>query len=169
MKKKIENQQIPSGETDEKVILPPTAENEGLPEAENLPGETPEENREDAAGELTKLKRELEFKSNVQAEIKLLKDLFPKLDIDEIPDEIWEACENGKGIAAQYALYFIKKLKHEAKAQNVNEKNSKSAPPRVVHDGGGEMFFTPEMVKRMSQNEVRKNYSAIMKSMEKWK
>lgn len=29
-------------------------------------------------------------------------------------------------------------------------------------------YFTPEDVRKMSEEEVRKNYTAIMKSMEKW-
>lgn len=29
-------------------------------------------------------------------------------------------------------------------------------------------YFTPEQVRRMTLEEVRKNYTAIMKSMEKW-
>lgn len=29
-------------------------------------------------------------------------------------------------------------------------------------------YFTPEQVRRMTPEEVRKNYTAIMKSMEKW-
>ena len=29
-------------------------------------------------------------------------------------------------------------------------------------------YFTPEQVRRMTEEEVRKNYTAIMKSMEKW-
>ncbi len=31
-----------------------------------------------------------------------------------------------------------------------------------------EDYFTPEQVRKMSREEVRKNYGAILKSMEKW-
>ena len=30
-------------------------------------------------------------------------------------------------------------------------------------------YFTPEQVRKMTEEEVRQNYTAIMKSMEKWK
>ena len=48
-----------------------------------------------------------------------------------------------------------------------NEKNAKSAPPDI-EGGGDEAFYTPEMVRTMSDKDVRRHYKEIMKSMEKW-
>lgn len=160
---------LPAKEATAAQETPPPAEEaiaarEGRPEEAGAEGDPP-----DAAGELEKLKAQIELRNNVQQEIRLLKELFPRLDADDIPDQIWQECENGKGIAAQYALHFIQAMKRQAQAESVNDKNARSAPPKIAHDGGGEVFFTPEMVKRMSQREVRKNYPAIMSSMEKWK
>lgn len=110
-----------------------------------------------------------QIEENLRREAKLLKELFPELNIDDIPDEVWERCKEGNELAREYAFYLIRRHNEENRAQKVNEKNTKSAPPKMAHDGGEEAYFTPEAVSRMSEKDIEKNYSAIMKSMEKWK
>ena len=56
---------------------------------------------EDERVELDKLRREKSLNSNLETELKILMTLFPELKADEIPDEVFENTDNGKGLAAQ--------------------------------------------------------------------
>ena len=117
--------------------------------------------------ELDRLRREKSLNSNLEAELRVLMSLFPELTADEIPDEVFENTDNGKGLAAQYALWYLTDKKQKEETQKTNEKNARSAPPDI-EGAGDEAFFTPEMVRTMSDKDVRRHYKAIMKSMEKW-
>ena len=46
--------------------------------------------------------------------------------------------------------------------------NVAGVAPKVRNDGGAKGYFSPEAVKAMSRSEVKKNYDAILRSMEKW-
>lgn len=117
--------------------------------------------------ELDRLRRDNSLRANLEAELKVLMSIFPELNADDIPDEVFAACDNGRGLAAQYALVYLQKQKEKEETRKTNEKNSKTAPPDI--SGGDEdTFFTPDMVRGMSDKDVRRHYKAIMKSMEKW-
>lgn len=117
--------------------------------------------------ELEELRRDKKLKENLEGELKILMSLFPELTAEDIPDEVFENCDNGKGLAAQYALYYVKAEREKAETEKTNEKNKRSAPPEIK-SADEEVFFTPDMVKSMSDSEIRRNYKEIMKSMEKW-
>ena len=117
--------------------------------------------------ELEELRRDKSLKENLEGELKTLMSLFPEITAEDIPDEVFESCDNGKGLAAQYALYFVKKQKEKEETAKTNEENERSAPPEIKN-ADEEVFFTPDMVKSMSDSEIKRNYKAIMKSMEKW-
>lgn len=117
--------------------------------------------------ELEELRRDKSLKENLEKELELLLSIFPELKADEIPDEVFEGCDNGKGLAAQYALWYVRAQKEKEETEKTNEKNAISAPPEVTA-ADEEVFFTPEAVKAMSDKDIRRNYKAIMKSMEKW-
>lgn len=117
--------------------------------------------------ELEELRRDKSLKENLKAELETLVSLFPELKAEDIPDEVFESCDNGRGLAGQYAIYYLRNQREKEEIANSNEKNSKSAPPQV-HNDSEEVYFTPDMVKSMSDKEIRRNYKAIMKSMEKW-
>lgn len=117
--------------------------------------------------ELEELRRDKNLRANLERELNVLMALFPELKAEDIPDEVFSATDNGKGLASQYALWYITNQREKEETRKTNEKNTKSAPPEI--GGAGEdTFFTPEMVRTMSDKDVRKNYKAIMKSMEKW-
>lgn len=120
------------------------------------------------ASELETLRREKALRDNIAREVEEFYALFPDTDIEEIPDEVWEACQDGSGICAQYALWLRRREHEKATADAKNEQNSTSAPPDVSNEEA-EVYFTPEAVQKMSKAEVEKNYSAIMESMKKWK
>ncbi len=122
----------------------------------------------DEASELEELRHDKALKENLDRELSALLEAFPDLKVDDIPDEIFESCKDGKGLAGEYALWYIKSGNKRAEAERTNESNSRSAPPEI-RDGDGELYFTPEAVRTMSQKDVRRNFKAIMKSMEKWK
>ena len=122
---------------------------------------------DDDARELTELRKDKTLKENLEKELEILTQLFPELDADDIPDEVFEACDEGRGLAAQYALWFVKKQKEKEHTEKTNEENAKSAPPEIK-SFDDDTFFTPEMVKTMSDKDIRRHYKAIMKSMEKW-
>lgn len=117
--------------------------------------------------ELEEYRLEKMVKKNLEGELKILFELFPDLNVDDIPDEIFEKSDNGKGLAAQYALFYLKEEKKNTEQKKKEEENLKSAAPDVKN-APEEAYFTPEQVKGMTEEEIRKNYKTIMKSMEKW-
>ena len=104
----------------------------------------------------------------MEEDIALFHELFPDVKGDAIPEAVWARVDAGERLAASYALYVIRTMREEEKIQKVNEENEKKAPPRIRHDGGDDTYFSPEAVKAMSRSEVKKNYDAILRSMEKW-
>ena len=118
--------------------------------------------------ELEALRREKKIRENVAREIEEFYKLFPDTDPEEIPDEVWDACEDGNGICAQYALWLYRRENEKKTAEAKNEENSSAAVPNV-ENVEEEAFFTPEAVEKMSKAEVEKNFAAIMESMKKWK
>lgn len=117
--------------------------------------------------ELEAFRLEKRIKENLEAEFKKLVEIFPEFNADDVPDEVFEKCEDGRGLAAEYALWYITEEKKKGEQKKKEEENSKSAPPNVK-EASEPTYFTPEQVKNMSKAEIRKNYKAIMDSMEKW-
>jgi hypothetical protein len=118
--------------------------------------------------ELEALRYEKRLRENLSAELEEFKLLFPDADIEDVPDEVWEAAPDGKGLCAQYALYLKRLSLKKESAEKKNEENGAAAVPEV---GGSdkEIYFTPEAVEKMSRAEVEKNWTAILESMKKWK
>lgn len=105
----------------------------------------------------------------MKEDIALFHRLFPEVKAKDIPEEVWERVEAGESLAASFALSFVLKMKEEEHIKTVNAANEKKAPPRIRHDGAEYDYFSPEAVKSMSRSEIKKNYDAILASMEKWK
>lgn len=104
----------------------------------------------------------------LEEDIALFHELFPGVKAKEIPEEVWERVEQGESLSAAYALYTVETMRKEEKIQQVNRENEKKAPPRIRHDGVESEYFSPEAVKAMTRSEIKKNYDAILKSMETW-
>ena len=94
--------------------------------------------------------------------------LFPDVKAEEIPGEVWERVEGGESLTAAYAVHFVREKREEERIAKLNAENEKAAPPPVRHDGKEESYFSPEAVKAMSRDEVRKNYQEILRSMDHW-
>lgn len=101
-------------------------------------------------------------------EIRTLRSLFPNLTPEEIPEEVWGKVAEGESLAASYALHFLKELKEKERVEAKNRENEQKALPRIKAGSEREEYYTPETVKKMSPAEVRRNYAAILKSMDSW-
>ena len=117
--------------------------------------------------ELDSFRREKAVRENLSRELEEFSTLFPDTKIEDIPDEVWDAYEDGRGICAHFALFLYKKGREKESAEAKNAENTASAVPNV--EGEEEVYFTPEAVRKMSKAEVDKNYSAILESMKRWK
>ncbi len=118
--------------------------------------------------ELNALRREKALRENLSRELEEFTLLFPDTDIDAVPDEVWEACPEGEGVCAQYALYLRRSEMKKSCANKKNEENVFSAVPDVKR-AEEEAYFTPEQVEKMSRDEVDRNWQTILKSMKNWK
>jgi len=122
---------------------------------ENTAQEKPEDENDLEKGEETS-ENTADKSEMIKKDVALLKELFPDLSIDDIPEDVWKEVEKGQSLAGSYALHFIKKIKEEAKIRFINEQNSKKAPPKVLNDNEEKNYFSPEAVKKMSRADVRK-------------
>ena len=150
MKKKQEiPEEVREALTDEteKTALPEATEPAAGPEAAT-----------DPAGQADKL----------ASDVAAFHALFPEVKAEEIPGEVWEKVEAGESLAGAYAVYFVKALRDRERIERINAENEKKAPPRVRHDGADGSYFSPEAVRAMTREEVRKNYQEILRSMDHW-
>ena len=104
----------------------------------------------------------------MEEDIQLFRTLFPEVQGEDIPQEVWDRVEQGESLAASYALFAVKKYREEEKVSRINEENGKKAPPPLEGVGDEGDYFSPEAVKNMSRSEIRKHYNKILSSMEKW-
>ncbi len=104
----------------------------------------------------------------VREDVELFHTLFPEAGAKDVPKEVWEKVEAGQSLAASFALYTLMCERENERIRRVNEENAASAPPRIRSDGADGTFFSPEAVKKMTREEVRKNYKEILKSMDHW-
>ncbi len=148
-------------------VLPEEEEKEMLAEEEIPVSEAPETEAEpgEAPDAAPKTARSEEA---MREDVALFHELFPEVTAKMIPKEVWEKVEQGESLAASFALYKVMQERENERIRKINEENAASAPPRIRHDGAEGEYFSPEMVKQMSQAEVRKNYNQILKSMDQW-
>lgn len=133
-------------------------------QAEEMAEEKTEETAASPAGE-----KEKGAEGDALAEdVAMFHTLFPDVPADKIPGAVWEAVEAGESLTAAYAVHFVQEMRDKERIERLNEENAKAAPPPVRHDGKEESYFSPEAVKAMSREEVRKNYQEILRSMDHW-
>jgi len=97
-------------------------------------------------------------------------ELFPKVTLDDIPDEVYLRAETESiPLVAAYALYERKIQMEKLKIEEFNKKNAVKSPGRIKHDGAAEGLFTLDEIKKMSPADVAKHYDQIMKSLENTK
>ncbi|MCL2518987.1 MAG: hypothetical protein FWF15_10535 [Oscillospiraceae bacterium] len=101
------------------------------------------------------------------AEEKEFRELYPDVEIEDLPDEVSGHTDEGLPLAAAYALYERKQFMANKKADKVNLENAQKSPGNIKHDGTNDGTFTFEQIKKMSADEVRRNYDSIIASLEK--
>ena len=142
---------------------------------QEAPEETPvqaeekaEEKTEETAASPAGEKEEAAEGDALAEDVAMFHTLFPSVSADKIPGAVWEAVEAGESLTAAYAVHFVQEMRDKERIERLNEENAKAAPPPVRHDGKEESYFSPEAVKAMSREEVRKNYQEILRSMDHW-
>ena len=119
-------------------------------------------------GELTSLlEKKQEEADRIATQIGDFYALFPSTSIETLPEEVWDDVKSGNSLAASYAIYQRKLALKAEQARKVNEKNAKLSAGKAGCDNASE-YFTPSEVRAMSQEQVRANYSKIIRSMQKW-
>ncbi|MBO7161508.1 MAG: hypothetical protein J6W15_01725 [Clostridia bacterium] len=104
----------------------------------------------------------------VNKDVEKFKKLFPDVLPADIPDEVWDEVASGTSLSAAYALYLCKTQNNDAKAHYVNEENQRRSAP-AGKEADTEQTFTPEQVEDMSDENVKKNFKHIIRSIKNWK
>lgn len=124
--------------------------------------------------ELEALRMELKSRDEREAQSsRMIKELtefqeyFPEVELQSIPDEIWEQVKNGASLSASFALNLKKIEIERKKISDFNEKNRRMSAGSLMQ-GEGEKYYSPSEVKRMSPTQVKAHYDDILESMRHW-
>lgn len=96
-------------------------------------------------------------------ELKEFFELFPEVGFSEIPRSVRES---DLPLPAAYAIYERRERNLALSAERENEKNRSRSAGRL--SSGGEITYTQDEVRRMTQDEVRNNFDAVMRSIKLW-
>ena len=149
---------IPS-ETEEISDNAPPAEEEGI--------EALKEEILSLKEQISALEAERETHSRMLQEVSDFSLLFPDVELNDVPESVWESVKKGTALSASYALYEKRLRAEEARIAKINASNASRSAGVAGKDTASE-YFTPEDVRKMSPSEVHANYSKIKKSMSKW-
>lgn len=113
-------------------------------------------------------RREEEKDMELSESVKRFRKLFPAVEADTIPQSVWEDMERGIPLEYAYAFFVLNGESDNSYANEVNERNGKTALPAVA-EGADEGELSMEEVGNMSAASVKKNFPRIMRSISKWK
>ena len=158
----------------EEVISEEPLSEEVIETSEPL-AETPaEDNIDTLKEEILNLRAQIsELESTKKAQERMLEEisdlhsLFPTVDIEAIPESVWESVKKGCSLPAAYALYQKRAEAEAERIAKINDKNASSSPGVAGKNTASE-YFSPDEVRKMSKAEVHANYSKIKESMKKW-
>ena len=153
-------------------------ENTFIEEVEDVTGDASQTEEID---EVSLLKAELEvlrmelksrdereaINSRILKELTEFEEYFPEVDIQSIPEEIWEQVKCGASLSASFALNLRKIEIERKKVNDFNEKNRRMSAGSLMKNDG-EKYYSPSEVKRMSQAQVKAHYDEILESMRHW-
>lgn len=102
-------------------------------------------------------------------------EMYP--DVKELPDEVLKAWTPGTKLTEIYKDYEynqmkskIEEMESKLKTHNQNIENSEASTGSVTGNGDvNDKLFTRAEVKKMSREQVKKNYSKIIQSQKAWK
>lgn len=105
------------------------------------------------------------FDRKLQARAELFEfvELFPEVAPSDLPEEVKHS---ELPLAAAYALYEKREARRAEKAKAENHRNAVRSAGGIRSDT--ENFYTADEVRRMTRDEVRANYTDILRSMQKW-
>lgn len=136
--------------------------------------EAPEESIDSLKEQITALKEQIsqleaakDMQSRVFKELGDFRDLFPEIELDAIPESVWESVKKGTPLIASYALYERQMEAERARIALINAANA-SRSPGIAGKNTASEYFSPDEVRKMSRAEVHANYSKIRESMKKW-
>lgn len=104
----------------------------------------------------------------VSKDVEEFKKLFPEVLPTDIPDEVWEKVAKGSPLTAAYAVYICGADSKNRKADEINLENRRRSAP-AGKEADAEQSFTPEQVEDMSDENVKKNFKNIIRSLKNWK
>ncbi len=144
----------------------------GVPEAslEGLPQEIVAELEQARLDKKEKRKTDRQSKEaeRINGEIKKFRELFPDVEPESIPDEVWSEVSNGISLPHAYALWAVTESSLDSYAKGINKRNSDSGAV-LANDGDTEPVYTREAVEKMTNSDVKKNYKSILKAMKNWR
>ena len=98
------------------------------------------------------------------AEIRAFQRLYPEVEYETLPQSVRASA---LPLVAAYAIYERTEAYGKRMAERENRRNAERSAGRL--SASGEVLYTPEEVRGMSQSEVRAHYDAILRSMRLWK
>ncbi len=164
-----------SNDTCEEEIIDITPEASATEDIEESEEDMSEEDKisklQSTISELEATIKELQDKSETQnkvlRELSEFNELFGDIEINSIPECVWDSVKDGTSLSAAYALYEKRCEAERARIELINSQNSSRSAGRAGRDTGAE-YFSPDEVRKMSSSEVHANYSKIKESMKKW-
>ena len=96
-------------------------------------------------------------------ELAELRELFPEATLDDLPTEVKES---ELQLAAAYALYDCRRRRLREIAEAENKRNAERSAGGI--SDGDDGSYSPDEVRRMTRDEIRKNYDAVLRSMKRW-
>lgn len=143
----------------EAQTLPPLA-----PLSDSAPSSGDADDEEDVIPSVSNDREDDEGRRARRKELFEMLSLYPDIRLSEIPGEVWES---PLPLAPAYALYCRRCERDRAIAENENRRNRERSPGGITPMT--ENYFSPDEVRRMTRNEVRQHYDAILHSMTKWR
>lgn len=114
------------------------------------------------------MRRDAEKDGELAESVKQFRTLFPNVEAEAIPQSVWGDMEKGIPLAYAYAFFVLNGESNGSYADEINERNSRTALPAVA-EGTEDGELSMEEVGNMSAASVKKNFPRILRSISKWK
>lgn len=134
--------------------------------ADTLPSEIVDEILESRKNKREEKSKIIE-QEKLDEDIKLFRELFPNVNADAIPNEVWENVGSGMTLTAAYAIFQRKMDILGEHAENINAELANKAPIGLP-ENDGDSFVSSGEVENMTPAEIKKNYKKILLSLKKW-
>ena len=174
------NDQTSTEEISEVPEAEPSAPDENEIQEDITPTHTEEHQEESqVSNEANALRQELlelraSIESRKQREEKALRELeefnrlYPDIDVEHLDEGVWKKVSEGLPLSAAYAIHQREQELLKEFADKINIRNA-NLSAGSAGDSPRQEYYSPDEVKCMSGEEVRKNYSVIKKSMNYWR